>query len=110
MVVIVVPFPSVLSIMIFPPCASTMRLQIGNPKPMPLALVVKSGFHIFSMVSFFIPVPVSVKVNAVFSFVCWLLMVKVPPFGIASKAFLMMFTKTRFSFDESTDKCGIVFG
>ncbi len=36
----VVPFPSLLSSQIFPPWASTIILQITNPKPVPFSLAV----------------------------------------------------------------------
>ncbi len=39
----VVPLPFLVSTMTLPPCASTMRLQMGNPSPIPLALVVKKA-------------------------------------------------------------------
>ena len=39
----VLPLPTVLVTWILPPCASTNRLQIGRPKPIPFALVVKRG-------------------------------------------------------------------
>ena len=63
----VVPFPTVLSTEMDPSWASTIRLQMARPNPIPLALVVKRGVHIFSLISSGIPSPVSVKVNSTLS-------------------------------------------
>ena len=100
--VAVVPLPVVLSNDGEPPCASTKRLEIGKPKPMPLALVVKSGVQILFNVSFDIPLPVSEKVNLTLSLTFVLFIVNDSPSGIASTAFLIKLTKTRFIFSAST--------
>ena len=44
-----------------------MRLQIGNPKPIPLALVVKNGIQILSKTSLVMPAPLSEILNAIVS-------------------------------------------
>ncbi len=103
--VIVVPLFCVLVALIFPPCASTMRLQIGKPNPMPLALVVKSSVHMRFNVSSDMPTPVSWKLISTSSSLGVLVMVRVPPFGIASNAFFMMFIKTRYICEASTTNC-----
>ena len=102
--VTVVPFPSVLFKEILPLCASTMRLQIGKPKPMPLALVVKSGTPSLSLlkVSSVMPVPVSLKTIFTLSFAALLVMVKVPVPGMASIALVIMLAKTLLMFSMST--------
>ena len=43
----VVPSPGALSTKILPQCASTMRLQMDSPKPIPFALVVNKGVQRF---------------------------------------------------------------
>ena len=95
--VILVPFPTLLSKDSLPPCASAMRLQMGKPKPMPLALVVNNGTPRLSVCKVFsvIPVPVSLKVIFNVPLVSLLFIVKVPPSGMASTAFLIRLMKTR---------------
>lgn len=56
-----VPFLRMLLTEILPPCASTIRLQIGRPKPVPFALVVLRGVQSSCIDSSGIPIPVSEK-------------------------------------------------
>ena len=69
---------------------------------MPFALVVNNGFHRLLNVSGVMPVPVSLKVKTAVSSFFWFFIVKVPPFGIASKAFLIMLVNTLLIFAAST--------
>ena len=86
---------------ILPRCASTIRLQIGRPKPIPFAFVVKRGLQSLSSTHLVMPSPVSVKENSTLSSNFLLLIVSVPPFGIASTAFLIMLMKTLLIFSMS---------
>ncbi len=92
------PRPISLSTVIFPPCPSTNRLQMGKPKPMPFAFVVNNGVQSFDIVFLSMPIPVSEKVKTTL----WLdftpFTVSVPPFGIASIAFLTRLVKTLNNF------------
>ena len=90
------PFPTELSAETVPPCASTMRLQIVSPRPIPLALVVKKGDQNFVMTSLGIPTPVSEKLTVTPSFAFVLFTVSVPPLGIASNAFSTILAKAVF--------------
>jgi len=94
--VTVVPFPRMLFTEILPPWASSMRLQMGKPKPMPLALVVKSGNPSLSLLkfSFVMPAPVSLKAIFTLSFAALLVIVKVPVRGMASIALVIMLANT----------------
>ena len=56
-----------------------MRLQIGIPKPMPLAFVVNRGLPSFVSVSFDMPSPESVNVITQFLLVCLLITVQGSP-------------------------------
>jgi len=80
-----------------------MRLQMGKPKPMPLALVVKSGNPSLSLlsVSSVMPVPVSLKVIFTLFFTALLVMVKLPVSGIASIALAIMLMNTLCMFSAS---------
>ena len=95
------PFPTTLSAEIVPPWASTMRLQIESPRPIPWGLVVKRGNQIFVMTSFGIPAPVSEKLTATLSFTLVLFTVSTPPLGIASKAFSTILEKAVLIFSRS---------
>lgn len=53
------PFPTLLSTIILPPCASTSLLHIASPNPVPFDLVVKNGLKSFCKFSSDIPTPVS---------------------------------------------------
>ena len=68
-----------------------MRLAMGKPKPIPLALVVKSGTQSLLNVSGDIPIPVSLKTNFTLPFTALLVMVKVPVTGSASIELEMCF-------------------
>ena len=60
-IVKVVPlFTAVFTVMV-PQCASTIRLHIAKPKPIPCALVVNSGVKSFFKVSSGMPLPESAK-------------------------------------------------
>ena len=50
------------SMAIVPPCASTKRLAVESPSPVPRALVVKNGVKSFSRISGGMPGPLSVTV------------------------------------------------
>jgi len=85
-----------------------MRLAMGKPKPIPLALVVKSGEPNLSLlkVSFVMPVPVSLKTICTLSPVALLVTVKVPVRGMASIALVIILTKTLRMFPTSA----LIFG
>ena len=55
------PLPTSLSTVMLPSLDAIMSLTIDKPRPIPLVFVVKNGSKILSIVSFFIPLPVSVK-------------------------------------------------
>ena len=57
--VIFVPFPSLLSGRILPWWSVMMRCTIESPNPVPFSLVVKYGLKIFGIYFFPIPLPVS---------------------------------------------------
>jgi len=90
----VVPLPTVLSTVIFPPCASTMRLQVASPSPIPLAFVVVRGENAFIRMSSGMPAPVSLKMISTFeSF--WVFWISMVPFSaMASMEFCIMLAKT----------------
>ena len=68
--------------------------MVDNPKPVPIpGLVVKNGSKILFFVSSFIPIPVSEKVNRTSCSCLSVLMVIIPPAGIASMALNMRLTK-----------------
>src|SRR3989337_537048 len=78
-----------------PSWASTMRLQTGNPKPCPLALVVNNGVKSLDKFSSVMPPPVSsTLINAVSPFLDALI-VSWPPSGIACTAFVIRLENTR---------------
>ena len=83
----VLPFPILLFTEMVPLCASTMRLHMDKPKPMPFALVVNSGVHSLAMVFFDMPVPVSAIEICKLPFTVLLASVRAPPSGMASTAF-----------------------
>ena len=93
----VVPPPGILWAEIFPPCASTVRLQMANPNPIPLALVVKRGVQSLLRVPSVIPWPLSLKVNTIVSSVFSAVMKSLPPLGMASSAFWTMLRKPRLT-------------
>ena len=80
--------------MIWPLLASTKRLQIARPSPIPWALVVKRGVNILDKTSSDMPLPVSWKRNSMKSPVFLLDISISPPFGMASIAFFIRFMKT----------------
>ena len=76
-------------------------MQLAKPKPVPFCFVVKRGSKIFPIDSSGIPTPVSIKsITAKLSIVD-ILIVSVPPLGIAWIEFIMILIKTASIFSKS---------
>ena len=91
----VVPLPSSLSKAIVLFCASIKRLQTANPKPCPLAFVVKRGLNIFALASFGMPLPVSCTLNRILPTFAIADMVIFPPFDMAWTLLVIRFVTVR---------------
>src|SRR3972149_1683575 len=77
------PRPTALSTLIVPPLASASPCATARPSPIPLALVVKSGWKIFSRFSGAIPTPVSNTATRPPPSARAVSIVRVPPSGMA---------------------------
>ena len=94
-----VPFPSSLSTLIFPPFASTKSLHRKSPKPVPASLfvpcVVKCSSFLKSLFRFslLIPIPVSITEIRTESFFISDEIVTFPSLGVNLSAFPTKFRK-----------------
>ncbi len=79
----VVPLPTVLSTLMWPPCCSIIVLQLVRPSPVPVCFVVNSGSNICGMTSLDIPGPLSRILIMIFSFTIYELIIISPELLIA---------------------------
>src|SRR5262245_29784589 len=99
-----VPRPGELSMVMSPPCRSTIFLTMAMPSPVPDGLVVKNGRKILSRSPGAMPTPLSTPSTAARSSSASRLTTTrppSPPAGIASSAFRMTLVKTWRSFCPS---------
>ncbi len=96
-----VPFCCSLVKVMVPFSASTSLLTTARPRPWPLALVVIMGVNSLGLISSGIPMPVSLMVMVVLSFCLLLVIVSLPPLGMAWMALFIRFVRMRLRKVES---------
>src|SRR5215831_11376975 len=89
------PFCGSLSTAILPPCSSTIFETIGRPSPTPSGLVVKNGLKMLSRSFGSMPEPRSITAISTISPASLVLIVIVPPDGVACAALSSRLKKTR---------------